>query len=185
MILSWDQVDGADYYRIYHDDFFDSSCRVLSDGTPLFCELLADNVSGTSYTHADPHPVENHYWVVACDSDGCSEIDSDRPAEFIDTRPSAPTNASYEQDGTVIRISWDPSPGADYYRIYYDDFFDESCRLDYRGSPAFCELLADNVLGTTYTHSDADPDENHYWVVACNSGGCSDIDTRNPARRIE
>ncbi len=185
VVLSWDPVEGADYYRIYHDDFFDSACRLSHDGSPAFCDLLADGVSDTTYTHSNPDPRENHYWVVACDSAGCSDIDSDHPAEYIDTRPASPANARYEWDGSVIRVSWDPAEGADYYRVYYDDFFDESCRLDFNGNPAFCELLGDNVSGTSYTHSDPDAEENHYWVVACNSGGCSDIDGRNPAARIE
>ena len=37
------------------------------------------------------------------------------------------------------------------------------------------------MTGTSYTHDSPDDDWNYYWVVACNSGGCSDIDSANPA----
>ena len=33
--VSWDPVEGADYYNLYHDDFFDSNCFLNVDGTPL------------------------------------------------------------------------------------------------------------------------------------------------------
>ena len=180
-VVSWDSVEGADYYRIYYDDFFSSSCRLASSGRASFCALLADNVTKTSYTHSSPDADDNYYWVVACTSGGCSDIDNDNPAEYIDTRPTAPTNVQYEWDGSVIQLSWDAVEGADYYRIYYDDFFSSNCRLTRSRSTSFCELLADNVTDATYTHSSPDADDNYYWVVACNSGGCSEIDSDNPA----
>ena len=37
------------------------------------------------------------------------------------------------------------------------------------------------MTGTQYTHNSPDDVRNYYWVVACNSGGCSDIDSANPA----
>ena len=180
-VVSWDAVDGADYYRIYYDDFFGSSCRLTSSGRASFCELLADNVTSATYTHPSPDADDNYYWVVACASGGCSDIDSDNPAEYIDTKPAAPTNVQYMRGDDTIVVSWDAVEGADYYRIYYDDFFSSNCRLTRSESPSFCELLADNVTETTYTHTDPDDDDNYYWVVACNSGGCSEIDSDNPA----
>ena len=179
--ISWDAVEGADHYRVYYDDFFSSGCRLNSSGSPRFCELLAGNVTETTYTHFTPHPARNYYWVVACDSEGCSDIDGDNPAEYSDTRPAAASNAQYQRDGSVIRLSWDAVDGADYYKVYYDDFFSSGCRLNSSGNPSFCDLLDGNVAETTYTHSSPDTEDNYYWVVACNSGGCSDIDSDNPA----
>ena len=49
------------------------------------------------------------------------------------------------------------------------------------GRLVVCEELATNVVGTTYTYTSPDDDYNHYWVVACNSGGCTDVDSDNPA----
>ena len=183
IVVSWDAVPGADYYNIYYDDFFDDSCRLSSSGRPSFCEELATNVTATSYIHTDPDEDDNYYWVVACNSDGCSDIDSDNPAEFVDTRTGSPSNQRYVwQDSTTV-VSWDTVSGADYYNIYYHYSFDSDCRLSSFGNPIFCEELATNVTATSYTHTDPDEDAtNYYWVVACNSGGCSDIDSDNPAR---
>ena len=71
--------------------------------------------------------------------------------------------------------------GATYYKVYYDDLYGSSCRLEPGGESRFCELLADDVSGTIYTHSSPDRNNNYYWVVACNTSGCFDIDSENPA----
>ena len=103
-------------------------------------------------------------------------LDSPLPAGL----PS-PSNVTYALEGSAIRVSWDPVGGADYYHVYYDDFFDSNCMLNRDGSPVFCGLLATDVAGTTYLHTVPDKRRNYYWVVACNRGGCSEIDSFNPA----
>ena len=178
--ITWDPVDGADYYNVYHDDLFDSSCRLYSDGSTGFCEELATNVVGTTYVHT-PDGVENYYWVTACNSEGCSEIDSQNPAAPAEAIPTAPANARYAVEGSTVRVIWGPVDGADHYNIYHDEFFDSSCRLYSDGRTGFCEELATNVVGTTYVHADPGSRDNYYWVVACNRGGCSDIDSENAA----
>ena len=85
--VSWDQVAGAEYYNIYHDDFFDSSCRLVF-GRPNLCEELAANVVGTSYTHTDPDADANYYWITACNNAGCSDIDSGNPARLEGSAPA-------------------------------------------------------------------------------------------------
>ena len=108
-------------------------------------------------------------------------------------RPNG-TNPQYAWDGSTIRVSWDAVDGADYYKVYHDDFFDDACQLGRDGSPRFCEELAANVTGTTYVHTNptnpANPtnpggDDYYYWVVSCNSSGCSEIDKENPAQLID
>ena len=300
--VTWDAVDGADYYKVYYDAFiFASRCSLGTDGSPSFCEELAADVRGTTYVHADPDSGNNnHYWVVACNSGGCSEIDEYNPAHLIgsdsveagpgadsstatptpippstptatptpvppstptatptptqsstptatptpippstptatptpippstptatptpippstptatptpippstptpaptpippstptpapvDTTPSAPTNVRYALEVSTIRVSWDPVAGADHYNIYHDDFFDSGCRLNRDGSTSLCEELATNVVGTTYVHAAPDERQNYYWVVACNSGGCSEPISEHPAAPIE
>ena len=180
--ITWDPVAGADHYNIYHDDSYDSRCRLNRDGSAGFCEELARNVVGTTYVHTDPNGGENYYWVVACNSGGCSEIDSKNPAAPAEAIPTAPANARYAVEGSTIRISWDPVAGADHYNIYHDDFFDSTCRLYRDGSPGFCEELARNVVGTAYVHTDPGSSNNYYWIVACSRGGCSEIDAENPLK---
>ena len=90
--ISWDTVDGADYYKVYHDDFFVDACSLGSDGRPRFCEELAADVTGTTYVHANPTRPDgsaNYYWVVSCNSDECSNIDSYNPAQLIGPPPHA------------------------------------------------------------------------------------------------
>ena len=183
IFVTWDASEGAEYYTIYHDDFFDSSCRTTRNGAPSFCEQLSTNILENSYVHTEPGGDNNHYWVAACNLDGCSYIDSDSRAEYIDTRPASPTNVrvEFEPDGTRIQVSWDPVLGAEHYKIYYDDFFGDNCRVDRFGDASFCDLLASDIRQTSYLHTDLDRDEHYYWVVACNSGGCSDVDRENPA----
>ena len=180
--ITWDPAAGADHYNIYHDDSFDSRCRLNRDGSAGFCEELARNVVGTTYVHTDPSGGDNYYWVVACNSGGCSEIDSKNPAAPAEAIPTAPANARYVVEGSTIRVSWDPVVGADHYNIYHDDFFDSTCRLYRDGSAGFCEELARNVIGTTYVHTDPGSSNNYYWVVACSRGGCSEIDAENPLK---
>ena len=80
--VSWDPVEGAEYYNIYYDDKGGSLCSLDNEGNPSWCEELAANVADTSYTHTSPGTLlPNHYWVVACSSDGCSAIDSGNPAK--------------------------------------------------------------------------------------------------------
>ena len=179
--VTWDAVSGAEYYKIYHDDHFNSSCRLNPWGSPAFCDELASNIQATSYVHTRPDDLRNYYWVVACNSGGCSDIDSENPATFIDTRPGAPANVSYVREGSSIRVTWDAVSGAEYYKIYHDDFFNDKCRLNSRSRPSFCDELASNIQTTSYVHTSPDDRRNYYWVVACNSGGCSDIDSENPA----
>ena len=181
IVLNWDASPGATAYTVYYDDFFGSACRLTRSGSPSFCDELATDLSGTSYTHSDPDASRNYYWVVACNSRGCSAIDRANPAQLGGAAPTAPANQRYEYDGSSIVLTWDGSADADSYTVYYDDFFGSACRLGSRG-PSFCEELATDLTGTSYTHSDPDASRNYYWVVACNSYGCSAIDRANPAQ---
>ena len=183
IVLGWDAVAGASYYRIYYDDFFSSSCRVSSGGNASFCEELATNITGTSYTHTDPDDDNNYYWVVACNSSGCSPVDSNNPATTVGTAPDTPT-AHYAFKGSSIVLGWDPVADASYYNVYYDDFFSSACRVSSGGNASFCDELATNITGTSYTHNNPDDDNNYYWVVACNSSGCSPVDSNNPATTV-
>ena len=182
-VLTWDPSAGATHYKVYYDDFGSPRCSLLSSGRLSGCEELAANLTGASYTHATPDEDTNYYWIAACNDAGCSEIDSGNPARFVDNRPAAPANAQYRHEGSTTVVSWDPSTGATHHKVYYDDFFDSNCRLS-SGRPSFCELLAGNVAGTTYTHTSPDDDTNYYWITACNNAGCSDIDSANPAQFI-
>ena len=101
-----------------------------------------------------------------------------------ESTPAAPANVRYSLEGSTIRVSWETVDGADHYNVYFDDFFDSSCRLNRDGSLSFCEELVANVGETSYVHASPDSFNYYYWVVACNSGGCSEIDSDNPASQV-
>ena len=180
-LVTWDPSTGATHYKLYHSDSRFPRCSLFSSGSTSGCDELAANVAATTYEHTSPDADTNNYWITACNAAGCSEIDSGNPARFVDSRPAAPTGAQYVRVGSTAVVTWDQSTGATHYKLYYDDFFGTNCRLS-SGSPSFCELLAGNVAGATYTHTSPDDDTNYYWITACNSAGCSDIDSGNPAQ---
>ena len=93
--------------------------------------------------------------------------------------PDSPTNLRYAQEGSTVRLSWDSASRADYYQVLHDAFFGDSCRL-HSGRASFCEVLAPTVTETTFVHACPSPQENYYWVVACNDRGCSELDSENP-----
>ena len=101
-----------------------------------------------------------------------------------ESTPAAPANVRYAFEGSAIRITWDPVGGADYYNVYHHYFLNDACSLDRNGNPRFCEELAASVGETSYVHASPDSFNNYYWVVACNSGGCSEIDSDNPASQV-
>ncbi len=179
--IEWEAVSGADYYKVYHDDIFEDNCVGHRFEGASFCDEVAESVAGTTWVHKNPRDDENQYWVAACNSSGCSGVDAGRPALLTDVRLPRPTNVRSAQHDTTMQVSWNPVTGADYYKIYYDDFFDTSCRVTRNREPFFCDELAVVENGITYTHDNPSDRENHYWVAACNRYGCSDI---IPERRV-
>ena len=153
--VTWDEMDNADYYNVYYHGSFDSNCSVGSDGRPSFCEELAANVTESNYLHNAPAVGSNYYWVVACNSDGCSEVDSENPARPEVNKPDVPPNVAYVRESSEILVSWDQVTGGDYYMVYHDNFFDSTCSVGTNGTPRFCEELAVNVAETNYRHTES------------------------------
>ena len=98
-----------------------------------------------------------------------------------DASPGIPANLRVSWEGSGAMLTWDPVPGAEYYNIYHDSFSLARCSIDQDGNPSRCENLASNVTETSYIHSAPSTDDNNYWVAACSSEGCSEVDTENPA----
>ena len=96
-----------------------------------------------------------------------------------DTSPDAPTGVTAIWEDATVRVSWEPAAGAEYYKVYHDDL-GPGCQLD-DGIARFCDELSAQVAGTNYVHSSPDPDDNFYFIIACSRGGCSAIDSYNPA----
>ena len=171
-VVTWDQSTGATHYKVYYDDFFGTSCR-LSSGSPSFCELLAGNVTSTTYTHTSPDDDTNYYWITACNSAGCSDIDSSNPAQFTATQsaataPGVPTGLTATANGqTQIDLSWtapsdDGGSNITGYKI----------EVSTNGS-TWSDLVANtNSTSTSYSHTSLTAGSTrHYRVSAINSAG--------------
>ena len=189
--ISWDAAPDADSYSIY---FGDVDCR-LDAGRPVNCEELASEIEETSYLHHLRGGEWGNYWVVACNSLGCSAIATANPALPL---PPAPDILGIEQVGSSLRITWSPVPGATHYKVYHNQ---EIPRCTPSTTYPQCEELAGNVVGTTYTHAIPAPKQpydlkviertsdsitiawperyhsHHYWFAACTDVGCSAINT--------
>ena len=102
--ITWEQVEGADYYKLYHEEFFDSKCAIDPDGEIRWCTELATNVAENSFVHTSPPTgEENQYWVSACNSDGCSLIDSENHATLSDADPGGPAGGGPCRTGTELK----------------------------------------------------------------------------------
>ena len=66
IVLSWDHVDGASYYKIIWEDYWDCGER------PSYCDLVASEVFETAYTHTSADDGWNSYGVAACSGNACS-----------------------------------------------------------------------------------------------------------------
>ena len=104
-MLTWDPVPGAEYYSVYHDNLSHARCSIDQDGNPSRCENLASNVTESSYLHASPSSDDNYYWVAACSSEGCSEVDTENPATLTIDQPGGPIS------GGPCRKVLDMNPG--------------------------------------------------------------------------
>ena len=162
-MISWEPVAGADYYDVYHAAFAHLQRR-----------KVGSRVEGTTYLHTTPSTKwGNHYWVVACNSDGCSDPSK---AAFIDKRPAGPAEVQYRyiEAEEKTRITWAAVEGAHYYNVYWDEFPFDDCEIDRFGIPHTtinCEFLEKDV-NVTYIDDPGVP-KDYYWVSACNRSGCS------------
>ena len=153
------------------------------DGSPRLCDELATNVVETTYlTHRS---FQREQLLLGCGlqqrgmlGNRLEEPGSARRGPFPPHRPTRGMPWKVQRYASQLDSLW---TGADHYNIYHDDFFDSRCRLNRDGSAGFCEELARNIAGTSFVHTAPYSGDNYYWVVACNRGGCSDIDSENPA----
>jgi fibronectin type 3 domain-containing protein len=126
---------------------------------------LTSTQSSSPYddTSADPGTTY-HYWVKACNSNGCSDYSSDDTGYRALT---APTSVA-ASDGTYtdkVSVTWNASSGATQYEVY------RNTSNSHTGET----LLTSTQSSSPYDDTSADPGETYYyWVKACNVNGCSD-----------
>ena len=172
--ISWDPSPNATSYQVYYDhaDLLDPSC-------PGGCDLIG-TVTGTSFGHFR-HSYSIGYWVRACNDTGCSNyVRASKNGGDSSVIPPPPGNVKYQWDSSTsqYQISWDPSPNATSYRVYYDNAtaYSVSC-------PGGCDLIgtvSDTSVGH-FRHREGElagflnsyRRKIGYWVRACNDAGCS------------
>ncbi len=91
--------------------------------------------------------------------------------------PGTPPNQRFGHVLEAVELSWDASPGAHSYTVYFGD---GDCRLE-SGRPENCVELESGIEGTFYLHHNYREETGNYWVIACNRFRCSKVDTVNPA----
>ncbi len=192
MEIIWQAAPDADSYTIY---FGDADCR-LDSGRPVNCEELVSDIEYTHYLHHNYRNETGNFWVVACNRFGCSAIDTANPAQLL---PPPPAEIGLLQEGSSLRITWSPVPGATRYKVYHNQD-SARCTPSHSYHPQ-CAELAGDVVGTAYTHAIPAPkgpyrvdvidrtsdsltiswsgvdNTHHYWVAACTDLGCSAINT--------
>jgi fibronectin type 3 domain-containing protein len=156
--ISWNESNGAIYYKVY---------RNTSESHSGETELVGDHPTG-SYDDTDVLSDQiYYYWVKACNSGGCSDYSSAEPGYALDILE--PPTGIYATDGAFedrVQISWIPSDEAAYYKIYRNSSNLTAGATGLDGEPAFSPYNDfDIISGVDY----------YYWVQACNIVGCSDF----------
>ncbi len=154
--VSWDAVTLATHYRVYRNTTND----------PATATALGSWQTATSFYDYPSYGVDYYYWVKAA-SGSAGENPSDFSTGDVGWRElPAPTNLD-ASDGDFtgyVRISWAPSPGGSWYRVY-------------RGTsvnPKLSEGIGNwSQNATSYDDTGATPGVTYYyWVrVALDSAG--------------
>jgi LPXTG-site transpeptidase (sortase) family protein len=154
VLLEWDPVYGADYYKLYRGQT--SGSRPANNFTTSTSPTYTD-------TSATPG-VQYYYWVQACTTETCSAADAtDGGYRAL----SGPTNvqASDGTDTAQVQITWDSASGADFYELY------SASTLG-----GVKNLVSSPIAGTSFADSSmAEGQALYYWVKACTALTCSDF----------
>ena len=138
IVVRWNASQGATHYKVYHDSSIDLNCESGSSLGPSSCEELAGNVAGTTYTHASPNQAENYYWISACNSAGCSEINLFNYALFVASAPAAPAIVSVTGEVGSLTVAWNAPTQADGSAVFSYDL-------------RYIETSADETLESNWT----------------------------------
>ncbi|MBQ1507746.1 MAG: hypothetical protein IIZ36_04925 [Ruminococcus sp.] len=138
--LSWDEVKGADKYRVYYKNRRGEWTRMTETDSTSFTDT--DVKLGNTYTYTIRCVDKNGAFISDFISSGRKHTYTGIPApEF--------TEISGESEG--IRLKWNEIPGAAKYRLYYINKNGEWARLC---ETAKTEFLDDEVsAGKTYTYT--------------------------------
>ena len=175
--ISWLPIPGAEFYQVHHSHGPISRCTIATTA-PNGCTLLTTSHHSLSFTHQNPAlPHENNrYHVTACTPASlCTPVLDTPPAIYADTSPAPLSEgaASYHIQTDTARVAWTPAPDATHYNVLWTPYQSANCAF------ARCDTLAALTTNQFHTHELANPSSrdpqltNHYFVQACNPGGCA------------
>ena len=155
--VSWDALDGAEGYTLYHS----TNNPAFPSGTPVY----VDN-NTTSFVHSGLDAGTTYYYQVVAthtlgDSDASNVADATPYADLTGITPAITADAN----GTDLVANWAAIDGAESYRLYYSTV-----------APAYPGGAAVEVDGTSYTLVKPDVETTYYFQVrAIATGGNSNI----------
>ena len=152
--VSWNPVSGALNYKVYY-----------ATGSSTGNKILANTVTGTSYTHTGLQANIVYYYFIVAVHSSAGDSDYSSYASGV-VFPGTPTGVlASVQSTSSIRVTWNAVSGAVSYKVYYAT-----------GSSSGTKISASSsVIGTSYSHTGLQANTTYYYfIVAVNSAGDSD-----------
>jgi len=137
--LSWDPVPGAVSYKVYLVHDYLTCCGAPNPPTPIVTEYLTSTPNITvSYA-----TVNCFSWkVLAIMPDGCETLYSNKECSCWPPPPPPPTGGKCtpSDDGSVL--SWNPVPGAAYYKVFVVHNYELCCPPPNPATPIITEYIS-------------------------------------------
>ena len=146
IVVSWDPVKYAEYYRVYRSS---SNYNVYN--------LIADNVTLTSWTDKTPFSGNNYYWIEAI-GHGLGIVGD--CTNVVEYKLGTPENAKVVwNDNDDVVVSWDAVKYAEGYQVY----------RSYSSGGTY-SLVAENVTSISWIDKAPLAGNNYYRIKAVGHG---------------
>ena len=148
--LSWQQVNGADSYKIYYStvNSFETAIKYSPGQTITNLNCVVPSLdTNTAY----------YFWVKAFNNDGNKSLPSEPVMGMTLLSNPEPKITNYSN--VSVSLSWEPVDGAEYYKVYYsiDNSFDTANPFPQISTTA--KTVTGLNAGTPY----------YFWVTAHNN----------------
>jgi fibronectin type 3 domain-containing protein len=146
--VSWDEVSGAEGYRLYRSAFAESAYTLLAE------------VSSTAYVDSGVAAGNGYYYKASSVDFGREGAQSAYVYAAV-RLPDAPADIRAEtKSATSIALSWQAAEGAASYKIYRST-----------GTAGNFSLLdTPDITATAYVDSSLSPDTDYYYKIASANG---------------